>query len=92
MGIITVLHSSGELGAPSPSSAQLGFTVHTQQIWFHCRAGTMAYGSFSHKEQVPDLLRQKTRKQIEHHSICLAYCASFVKVKYAGVQSKDIEK
>lgn len=52
----------------------------------------MAYGPFCHKEQVPDLLRQKIRKQIEHHSICSAYCASFVKVKYTGVQSKDIEK
>lgn len=93
MGIITVvLHTSGELGAPCPNSAQLGFTAHTQQIWLHCRAGTMAYGPFCHKEQVPDLLRQKIRKQIEHQSICSAYCTSFVKVKYTGVQSKDIEK
>lgn len=52
----------------------------------------MAYGPFCHKEWVPDLLRQKTRKQIEHQSICLADCASFVKVKYTGVQNKDIEK
>lgn len=33
MGIIpVVLHTSGELGAPCPNSAQLGFTAHTQQI------------------------------------------------------------
>lgn len=52
----------------------------------------MAYGPFCHKEQVDDLLRQKISKQIEHHSICSAYYASFVKVKYTGVESKDKEE
>lgn len=33
MGIITVvLHTSGELGAPCPNSAQLGFTAHTADL------------------------------------------------------------
>lgn len=87
MGIITivVLHTSGKLGAPCPNSARLGFTAHTQQIGLHRRAGTTAHGPFCHKERVPDRLRQKTRKQIELKSICLADCASFVKVKYTGI-------
>lgn len=93
MDIITVVsHTSGKLRAPWSNSAQLSFTVHTQQIWSHCREGTTTYGPFCHKEQVCDLLRQKISKQIEHHSICSAYYASFVKVKYTGIESKDTEK
>lgn len=93
MDIITaVSHASGKLAAPGPNSAELSFSVHTQQIWSYYRGATMAYGPFCHKERVHDLLRQKISKQIEYHSICSSYCASFVKVKYIGIESKNTAK
>jgi len=52
----------------------------------------MAYGPFCHKEQVHDLLRQKISKHTESRSICSAYYASFVKVKYTGIENKDTKK